>query len=914
MKDSADPAEKSVSSYCYQCVAGPDLLKVDIRDGVPYQVRPNGAAAEIHPAGGKVCVKAFGLIQKTNNPHRIQTPMMRTNPNKGVDEDPGFEPVSWDVALDAIAEKLNKARADGLKDPSGFPRVAASFGGGGTSTVYMGTFPAFLAAWGPIDMSFGSGQGVKCYHSEHLYGELWHRAFTVSPDTPLCEYIISFGANVEASGGVCGVRRHADARARGIKKVQVEPHLSVTGACSSDWVPIRPKTDPAFMFALVHVLLHETGRERLDIPFLKHRTSSPYLVAPNGFYLRDPDSHKPLIWDLNSNTTVAYDTPGTDPALEGDFSVSGVEIGPDDKEWAHCDATCQPSFGHLVDHVATFTPEWAGAICDVKADTIRTVATDYIDHAHVGETMEINGVTMPFRPVAISLGKTVCNGWGGYECVWARTLMACLIGGLEVPGGTLGTTVRLNRPADNRWSSVVPGPDGFLNYPMNPTRKDEWHDTSASRHGHQTLIPMAANSSWSQALGPTHLAWMMQKDGGGFDHLPKPTQPDVWFVYRTNPAISFWDTGAVSEAIAGFPFTVCFAYTMDETNHMADILLPECTDLEGLQLIRIGGSKYVEQFWDHQGFALRDPASKPMGEARDFTWISTELAVRTGLLEKYNKAISKGAAGVRLYGENFDFSLQPDKNHSVEEIWDAACRAASAEVTDGAHSDGLDYFREHGFRTHEFPREQWYLYPAMVEKGLRFELPYQERLLRIGQELGARLHEQGITWWDRQLEEYEPLPKWHDLQALWNNALEQAYDVKIGDYPFWLLTARSMQYSWGGNVGIQMIHEVASNVAGHGGVMMNPAAADKLGLVEGERVEIASPSGVTTGAVILRNGIRPDTLLMIGQFDHWKTPFAKDLKTPSMNAITPMMLELTDATGSGADLVRVKVRKIGAGQ
>jgi phenylacetyl-CoA:acceptor oxidoreductase len=59
--------------------------------------------------------------------------------------------------------------------------------------------------------------------------------------------------------------------------------------------------------------------------------------------------------------------------------------------------------------------------------------------------------------------------------------------------------------------------------------------------------------------------------------------------------------------------------------------------------------------------------------------------------------------------------------------------------------------------------------------------------------------------------------------------------------------------------------------------------------------------------VILRRGIRPDTLLMIGQFDHWVTPFAKDQGTPSMNRLVPMLMDLTDATGSGADLVRVKV-------
>jgi len=200
--------ERTVSTYCYQCVAGPDLLKVRIEDDVATEVLPNFDAAGIPPAGGKACVKAFGLVQKAYNPHRILHPMRRTNAKKGRGEDPGFVTISWDEALDLVAEKLKAARVAGLTDGSGYPRLAASFGGGGTSTAYMGTLPAFLAAWGPVDMSFGGGQGVKCYHSEHLYGEFWHRAFTVSPDTPLCDYLISFGANVEVSGGVCGVSAH----------------------------------------------------------------------------------------------------------------------------------------------------------------------------------------------------------------------------------------------------------------------------------------------------------------------------------------------------------------------------------------------------------------------------------------------------------------------------------------------------------------------------------------------------------------------------------------------------------------------------------------------------------------------------------------------------------------------------------
>jgi phenylacetyl-CoA:acceptor oxidoreductase len=401
---------------------------------------------------------------------------------------------------------------------------------------------------------------------------------------------------------------------------------------------------------------------------------------------------------------------------------------------------------------------------------------------------------------------------------------------------------------------------------------------------------------------------MMQ--GENFDTFPVATPPDVWFVYRTNPAVSFWDTDAIGNAMARFPFVVCFAYTRDETNHVADVLLPDCSDLEGLQLLRIGGTKYVEQFWDHQGFALRDPAVPAQGEAKDFTWIATELAKRTGLLEGYNAAINRGAAGVKLSGQGYDFSLDVKASHDVETIWDATCRAASGELTDGAESQGLDYYREHGFRVKPFPRLHWYLYPKLVASGLRFEQPYQERLFRIGKELGRRLHEQGITWWDKQLDEYEPLPHWRNLTAVWEGALARHFNAQIADYPFWLITARSMQYSWGGNVGIQLIKEVADNVAGHGSIVMNRSAAERLGIADGQLVKVSSPLNHTQGRVVLCEGIRPDTLLMIGQFDHWATPYAKDFEAPSMNALMPMMLELTDATGSSADLVKVKVTRL----
>ena len=903
----AAPGKKQIPVYCYQCVAGPDLMKVEVEDGIARRVVSNYDIRDEHPGGGRICVKAYGLIQKTYNPHRIRQPMRRTNPKKGREHDPGFVPIGWDQALDTIADKLKEVRAKGLTDASGYPRFAASFGGGGTPTQYMGTFPAFLSAWGSVDFGFGAGQGSKCYHSEHLYGELWHRAFIVAPDTPYCNYIVSFGHNGDASGGVVGVWRHADARVRGMKRVQIEPHLSVTGALAAEWIPIKPKTDAAFLFAMIHVALHERDwRRRCDLDFLRDDTNAPYLVGPNGYFLRDRDTGKPLIYDLADGRAKPFDAEIADPALEGRHACAGIEQGPDGETWSHDSVEAQPAFQMLIDHVRDATPEWAAGECDVPATGIRAVAEAFLDQARVGDVIEIEGRTLPLRPVAILLGKTVNNGWGGYHCCWARTVLLTLVGALEVPGGMVGTNVKLNRPADDRLASAVPMADGFMAYPFNETTKEGWQASPNIRNAYRTLVPLVADSPWSAALGPAHLPWLFQKEPP--KNWPQPTLPDIWFSYRTNPAISSWHAPEVAARVAEFPFVVSFAYTHDETNHMADILLPEATDLESLQLIQIGNTKFIEQLWKHQGWAIRQPAVEPVVDCMDMTDIATELAKRTGLLEPYNQAINRGAAGMKLAGDDFDYRLDLGAAHSREAIWDAVCKAASHSLSDGQAVNGLDWFKEHGYMLRPFPQLNWYLYPRLKENRIRFELPYQERILRHGTQLARRLHEIGVAWWDRQLEEYEPLPTYRRFPDIWID-----YAAEVGrdpaEFPFWALTARSMQYSWGANVGIPLINEVAENVAGHRGVIINRAAARAHGIADGDPVIIESVADRTRGTAVLREGIRPDTILMIGQFDHWATPVAKDLGLASLNTLTSLSLSLTDSTGSTADLARVKIMR-----
>ena len=902
------PVIEKLPVYCYQCVAGPDLLKVVVKDGVAVGVEPNGDLAAEHPAGGTVCVRAYGLIQKLYNPARIQRPLKRTNPRKGRDQDPGWAPISWDEALRLLADRLNALRARGLVDESGYPRLAVTFGSGGIAPAYLGTLAAFLAAWGPVDQGIGSGQGVKCYHSEHLYGEFWHRAFTVAADIPRSDFVLSFGYNGDASGGVTGVFRHAEARARGLAWVQLEPHLSVTGAGAGEWVPIRPKTDAAVLLALLYVVLHEHDwRAVCDVDFLERMTASAYLVGPGGYYLRDPRTEKPLVWDLDRERHVPFDDPRcARPALDGSYIAAGIEIGADGARRSVSERV-RPAFAHLLEHVRPYTPEWAAAIADVPAETIRRLGREYLGRARVGATIEVDGVTYPHRPVAILLGKTVTNGWGGYECCWARTVLAALVGALEVPGGILGTTVRLNRPAQNRLDSVRPGPDGFMAQPLNPTTREGWPAAPHVRNAYRTLVPLAGDSPWSAALGPAHLPWLFLEQAPA--RWPAPTVPEVWIIYRTNPAISNWETGRIERALERFPFIAAFAYTQDETNWYADLLLPEATDLESLQLYRVGGTKYIEQYWHHTGWALRQPVVAPPFDTRDLTDVATELAVRTGLVEPYLAALNRGAGTtVPLKGEGYDFSFDRARLPVAAEIWDRVCRAATRSLSGGAVEHDLEWFRRHGAFFVPFPSGQYYLHGAMTARGLRYELPYQERIKRLGEELGARLHERGITWWDVQLEEYQPLPGWKDFPDIWR-ASARARGRRPEDFPFWLLTSRSMQYSWGANVSLPILADVARNVKGHFGVMLNRGAARGLGIAEGDPIVIESPTGVTRGRAILREGVRPDVAVMLQQFGHWATPFARDLDMPSLNQVASMDLALTDATGSGSDLVPVAIRR-----
>ncbi|MCH8268452.1 MAG: hypothetical protein IH846_13120 [Acidobacteria bacterium] len=184
-----------------------------------------------------------------------------------------------------------------------------------------------------------------------------------------------------------------------------------------------------------------------------------------------------------------------------------------------------------------------------------------------------------------------------------------------------------------------------------------------------------------------------------------------------------------------------------------------------------------------------------------------------------------------------DGVLQPERRYGVEEIWDRAAKAASLEASGGEAMHDLEWFKKHGAFLAPFPQDRWYLHTVMEEKALRYELPYQERIMRMGRELANRLHEMGVDWWEAQLAEYSPLPGWKDFPGIWE-AVASEMGKDPGDYGLWMLTTRSMQYAWGSTVALPIIAEVAANVTTHFGVVVNGGTARSLGIADGDEIAV----------------------------------------------------------------------------
>jgi molybdopterin-containing oxidoreductase family molybdopterin binding subunit len=566
-------------------------------------------------AHGGLCAKGEAMIQALYDPNRYNYPLRRTNPEKGIFADPKWKRITWDEALDEIAEKLKKIRQE---NPNKLFHGGTPSAGSGPD-LPLG-FGVFGAVFGTKNWHVG-GAGLHCGSGSHMGAGLYHASWSIVPDWKYCNYVIQMGSNKGTGSGHSmgfNMRLAADARSRGAKIVVFDPICNFGGGKATEWVPILPGTDAIIALAMINILLNELNV--YDAEFLKKKTNGSYLIGPDQLYVRDQATGKPLIWDTQDNKAKVFNDPSIkDFALLGTFEVNGVK--------------CTPSFQLLKDHVKQYTPEMAEKISTVPAKTVRRLAREYAEAAQVGTTIEIEGEKLPLRPVACIMFRGGQGHTNSAHSYVAMCLLNAIVGAMDVPGGTLGWPAYVGGYPETGRFKVIPYPckDGML-VAGTFMEHGPWPVHEAKVPEDMLLKELVPTASFSPHPMTSDFKTYWEKLGHPYDI-------EAALVFGSNMIRSSQSREIIEDFWKKIPFTVSFNILPNEfAEGFADIVLPDCHPLEAYCLFSSHGP-----FFNHpigmEGwcFPIRQPIVKPAFERRNKVEALWDLADRIGMREEMNR-------------------------------------------------------------------------------------------------------------------------------------------------------------------------------------------------------------------------------------------------------------------------------------
>ncbi|MBT7450603.1 MAG: molybdopterin-dependent oxidoreductase, partial [Rhodospirillaceae bacterium] len=526
----------SVCMGCYNC-CGIKIHRVEdkIVDVIGDPAAPNSR--------GYICAKGKARFLDLYDPKRLTQPLKRGNPKKGLGEDPEWQEISWDEALETVATRLKLVRED---DPRKLVLAHFDMPGYGISK-------AFGAAFGTPNLHWNRAD--YCGAAPHMAHLLLNGSFNGELDFERCNYIVLWGTQLGALAETIPLHTAdmmADARARGAKLVVIDPFCSNAAAKAEDWIPIKPGTDGALALSMLNVLLNELGL--YDVPFLKEKTNAPYLIGADGHYVRHESSNKPLVWDSIDHTAKAFDDPSLkDVALDGEVTIGG--------------APAQPSFQKVKEHLKQFDVEAASRVTTVPAEKIRSLTEEFAKAAMIGATVNIDGHDLPLRPAAIHFKRGSGAHKGGAHTTLAIHMLNLMVGNLDVPGGQRGVN-----PIGPFWAPEQDD-DGML-VPAQHIAK--YHKPYPPR---QPKIPetLDLNELFPSALFTRGMfAWGIRDP----EHFGIDYTPEILLHGRTNLMMNSHNPEAMSEVLAKIPLQVSFSTFIDETTEFADIVLPDSHDFE----------------------------------------------------------------------------------------------------------------------------------------------------------------------------------------------------------------------------------------------------------------------------------------------------------------------------------------------
>ncbi|MET0004112.1 MAG: molybdopterin-dependent oxidoreductase [Candidatus Thiodiazotropha sp.] len=829
---------KWVRSTCKMCLHSCTNLIHVTDDGVVNKIEGDPS----NPSNnGKLCPKGNAAIMRHYDPQRFKQPMRRTNPNKGPGVDPKWEPISWDEAFDICAREIGKSLKE---DPRKILPSLEDF-----QKMHIWTWP----------LSFGNfncfqSAGTICGGAYHPANGYIHASFASINDVKYCNYWINDGTGDGFSShlhAAASSYHMANARVdRGMKVVTVEPRLSISGAKSEEWVPIKPATDRQFALSLSHVLINEG---LCDWKFLKQDTNAPYLVGEDGLFVRDQDGEI-WVWDDKADKAKLWnDETIGDFALTGEFEVAGKR--------------CKPAFQRFKDILDGCSPEEMEKITTVPPDTVRHIAREFAEAAQIGATIEIDGRTLPLRPAAYNYYRGAQGRKKGMQANHSYKLVNFLVGNIDAPGGHLG--VNLDEKTID-WMRCEPGECGMmkgephqlgvvppLSYPPN-----EYHLLS--------YFPVGVN--------PPHLNLSVWKDPEQFGMDYKP---DVMVICHSNPLWAMQGPRAGwFDIMRNMRFIVCCDIIPTETTDFADVILPSSDVLETWNMTMIE-PPFTE------GQCLRQPAVEALYDTKSEEEIFYELSERLELVDSWNNVINM----VLGFHQVPELMLEAGKKYSDKEIAERKGKLWNGK--------DLDWYIEHGhsstWRQSKKAYRPW--------EGMRL-LFYIEDMVTIREDLKVKMKEKGVPFIDQwPWDDYQPLPT-PDLDPIHQEPPE--YDL----YGFFF---KDIQMNFGESLSNPWIKDIVYRDPVHTSILLNSGTMQAKGLESGDIIRLESPhGGPIYGRVAGVETMHPDAVGVSNSLSRIRTENrAVRHAGGHFNDMLPYDLKNTDGvTGQPETACRVKITKV----
>src|SRR3972149_4209805 len=156
-----------------------------------------------------------------------------------------FRKASWEEALDLTAQKMLEIRER-------FGPEAMIFSS--THNLSQTQFENLLSAYG--SPNYGTQRSL-CFNSMVTAFLLTYGIGEPARNYDAVEYVLLVGRNLAEAISTSEPSALMEAVSRGAKLVCLDPRFTKTAAKATEWIPIRPGADAAFLLAMIHVIVTE---------------------------------------------------------------------------------------------------------------------------------------------------------------------------------------------------------------------------------------------------------------------------------------------------------------------------------------------------------------------------------------------------------------------------------------------------------------------------------------------------------------------------------------------------------------------------------------------------------------------------------------------------------------------------------